>query len=939
MKLLKSLRTRIVVFSLLIVVIAFLTTIFSLKEKIDYHLSTSLEKNALSLLQTVKFNVATEYRNIIKNEKILISHHKEELKSKIDFVFSMIDHYQTNINNGSITLKEAQESFINLLANTEFENSTAYFWITDTTWPYPRLIFHKITPELEGTVMDDSIKFNKTIDTGENVFSKMVEICLSEGEGFVEYYAPAFTKQSSSRGERKMSYVRLYKPWNWILGTGINTDDIQEESKREISKAIENLNNTIAKQIIAKSGYCFIFGEDDSMYVHPYMANTSGSDLINPSTSNKIFDDLKASYHSGKNHFEYNWNRVNDQDNYIYKKKAFITYFEPLNWYICVTVYRDDFEYNLKDLSRTIFLLSSLILFLALIISLRVAHSIISPLNAMVDHLKKTDETGLPDKLISKSKTNEISILATTINNMIDSIQTSRQEIKNERDFSMEIINGSPDIICGLKKNGNVSFVNQRAEAITGYKPEELVGKNWWNLLVTENEKELTKIREKVNSTLQQNMEIKLKTKSGDLRVLLWNTLPVYFTGRRNIDILGNCLDITDRKNAEEKLKYLQEYFQNIISAMPSIIIGIDSKGNITQWNDRAKSMFPAIQNKNKSVYDLDIDWNIDRNLITQIISTGKIKKISLQNVLVNDSHYYFEMIIYPLVDKNFNGAVIRIDDITEKVKMEEMMVQSEKMISVGGLAAGMAHEINNPIAGMLQNATVLKNKLSVTKKKNIDIAREISLDMEKLQQYIEMRKINKHLDLIQQSGQRAAEIILNMLSFARKSDSRFTYADISELIEQTLKILATDYNVIKKYDFQKITIKKHYQENLPKIRCETTKLEQVFMNVLKNGAEAMYDNSNEAFTPQFNINVYTKGKDLFVEIENSGPAIPPDIRKRIFEPFFTTKKKGKGTGLGLSVSYFIVTRHHDGAMWVESDENNKTKFVIRLPIKTKTEI
>jgi signal transduction histidine kinase len=296
------------------------------------------------------------------------------------------------------------------------------------------------------------------------------------------------------------------------------------------------------------------------------------------------------------------------------------------------------------------------------------------------------------------------------------------------------------------------------------------------------------------------------------------------------------------------------------------------------------------------------------------------------------DETRYEDVTIYPLVANGVEGAVIRVDDVTERVRLEEMMVQSEKMLSVGGLAAGMAHEINNPLAGIRQSASVLTNRLTGDLPANRKAAETAGTSMAAINQYLELRKLHGMLENIRTSGTMAANIVKNMLSFARKSDNIHSSHDLGRLLDQTLELLKTDYDMKKHHDFKQITIMRQYDAKAGPVPCEDSKIQQVFMNILKNGAEAMTGVMDAQARPRFILRIKENGDWVLVEIEDNGPGMDTKTRRRIFEPFFTTKPIGKGTGLGLSVAYFIVTEGHGGEMDVHTAEGGGTRFVIRLP-------
>ncbi len=277
------------------------------------------------------------------------------------------------------------------------------------------------------------------------------------------------------------------------------------------------------------------------------------------------------------------------------------------------------------------------------------------------------------------------------------------------------------------------------------------------------------------------------------------------------------------------------------------------------------------------------------------------------------------------------------MDDVTERVRIEEMMVQSEKMLSIGGLAAGMAHEINNPLGVILQALQNIFRRVSPDLPANIRAAEECGIALTSLRQYLEQREILVFMEDIRQSGQRAAEIVANMLSFSRKADGGGSPADLAELLDRTVLLAGSDYDLKKCRDFRQIEIVREYEPGLPPVVCQAGKIQQVFLNILRNGAEAMMAIKDPGRRPRFVLRVAQDQGMVRVEIEDNGPGMDEATRRRVFEPFFTTKPPGSGTGLGLSVSYFIIAEDHGGAMVVESNPGVGTRFIIQLPLAGKS--
>lgn len=405
--------------------------------------------------------------------------------------------------------------------------------------------------------------------------------------------------------------------------------------------------------------------------------------------------------------------------------------------------------------------------------------------------------------------------------------------------------------------------------------------------------------------------------------------------------------DITDRKEAIEKLRRLRSLNSNIVNSMPSILIGVDPEGRVIEWNTEAEKETGILSEKASGKMLVDIVPHMENEMRKVRLSMlskkpQKEEKISYKK----DGEIRFRnLTIYPLVANGVDGAVIRIDDITERVRIEDMMIQSEKMMSVGGLAAGMAHEINNPLAGILQNAQVICNRFKIDLPKNRQLALESGTTIEAIENYMKHRSIFSMLEAILESGRRAAKIVENMLTFSRKSESKSAPHDIRKLLDQTVELASSDYDLKKKYDFRRIEIRREYDKDIPDIQCEGTKLQQVFLNLLKNGAQALSERlaleskeGKQGDNPQFVLRVAHEKEtnQVRIEVEDNGIGMEKTISRRVFEPFFTTKEMGVGTGLGLSVSYFIITRNHGGKMTVESIPKKGTIFIIWLPLPLK---
>ncbi|WP_291325664.1 ATP-binding protein [Desulfovibrio sp. UCD-KL4C] len=271
--------------------------------------------------------------------------------------------------------------------------------------------------------------------------------------------------------------------------------------------------------------------------------------------------------------------------------------------------------------------------------------------------------------------------------------------------------------------------------------------------------------------------------------------------------------------------------------------------------------------------------------------------------------------------------------DISMRKKTQEILIQNEKMSSLGELAAGMAHEINNPLSAIMGASQNIYNRMFTDSKINIATAKKYSISLDDMRNYLKKRKVNRMLNSISVSGVRASKIIQSMLTFSRKSIKQLCVCEISELLNETIELISSDYNLTKEYDFKKIKITREYGEDLPQVCCLENEIQQVLLNVLKNATEAMAEKVYpEDSVPELILRLSCAESAILIEIEDNGPGMTEEVRSRIFEPFYTLKGVGNGTGLGLSISYFIVKELHHGEFNVISKPDVGTKFTIKLP-------
>lgn len=399
----------------------------------------------------------------------------------------------------------------------------------------------------------------------------------------------------------------------------------------------------------------------------------------------------------------------------------------------------------------------------------------------------------------------------------------------------------------------------------------------------------------------------------------------------------GTLEDVTERKRSEELLRQSEEKFSTLFRLMPDKILLIDLETMTIADVNEAFAFFTGYSRAEVlgrtpgefRIFENNFSW---RELADLIKTEGRLDNLELKCPNRERS----------LCDVSLSGRMVSFGskpyllligrDITEAKRMQAMMVQTEKMLSVGGIAAGVAHEINNPLGIVLQAAQNLKQRVRPDFHKNKVVAEAMGLDLDLMARYMAARKLDVFVDDIQSGIQRAARTVQRMLNFSRRSESHRSLGNIRTIVENALAFANNDFDLKRCYDFKKIRLTVSIAEALPDFYCSATEIEQVLLNLLRNSAQAMAEVVPPLAEPCIEIRVTAVEGWLRLEVQDNGPGMSEELRKRVMEPFFTTKKPGIGTGLGLSVSSFIVTTGHQGRFSVSSTPGQGTLFTIELP-------
>ncbi len=385
---------------------------------------------------------------------------------------------------------------------------------------------------------------------------------------------------------------------------------------------------------------------------------------------------------------------------------------------------------------------------------------------------------------------------------------------------------------------------------------------------------------------------------SADLYLL--RTLSDYAAIAIDNALLYQSLELT-----ASELNELKSYYENVVESITAGICVVQPEGRITTWNSALEKLYgmtakQTIGRNIQTIFPSDFIQTLRRFTTDNswiVRKTTRLTKINLD--CVNEEARLVSLTAAPFVSSRNTdtGTLLIIDDVTRKAQLENQLLQAEKLSSIGLFAAGVAHEVNTPLAGISSYTQML---------------------LEETNKGAPQRKLLKK---IENQSFRASEIVNNLLNFARIRDTDFQEVNINLLMLETLTLL--DHSL----KHTGIEVKLDLDQGLPTTLGNGGRLQQVFMNLFLNARDAMPKGG------KIEILSALRDSHLIIEIRDSGAGISEDTIKQIYDPFFTTKAIGKGNGLGLSVSYGII-QEHSGRIMVESREGYGSTFTIQLPLK-----
>ncbi|PYP21896.1 MAG: hypothetical protein DMD53_04900 [Gemmatimonadetes bacterium] len=465
-----------------------------------------------------------------------------------------------------------------------------------------------------------------------------------------------------------------------------------------------------------------------------------------------------------------------------------------------------------------------------------------------------------------------------------------------------EIVAALADAVVVTGLDRKVLTANRSAAELFGRRLADLPGTAIDDLVASAERQHVAEREHRAFEGEQQRYETTVVRADGEERNVAVSTTPLVLDG----DLVGTVAslrDITEEKGAQDALARSEARYRNLFESASDAIVTLDANGRFTTFNHAAENIsgYPRQELVGQWFAPLLPDDELPKALMhfqkalageTGLFETTFIRK---------DREYRTIQVTYSTPQKDEEVLCV-IRDVTDQKMLQEQLIQSEKMSAIGQLVSGVAHELNNPLAGISAFAQLL-----LTEKRFPPDQRTAA-------------------EMIYAEARRASRIVQNLLTFARQHKPERTPTGVNQVLDDTLELRGYELRV------RGIEVTRDYDEQIPETMADAHQLQQVFLNLVTNAEQAMEKSPRES--QRLIVRTRRTGAVIRIDVEDTGPGIPPNLLERIFNPFFTTKPTGSGTGLGLSISLGIV-REHEGRIWAENAPQGGARFIVEVPIVT----
>ncbi len=403
-------------------------------------------------------------------------------------------------------------------------------------------------------------------------------------------------------------------------------------------------------------------------------------------------------------------------------------------------------------------------------------------------------------------------------------------------------------------------------------------------------------------------------SKDGTTSYWLARTAPIRDPSGKVIAAIEMSVDLTQVKLLQEEIKKSEKQYRFIFNAIANPIFVLEAETlEILDCNNRVADVYGFDKEELLMTSFLKLFNSNDCERYASELITSNIINTARQ-IKKDGKTIYVTIRISPSDYMGKHVLLVTVSDITKRIMTEQQLIQASKMATLGEMATGVAHELNQPLSVIKTASNFLVKKAEKGEEINEEILYSLA------------HEIDSHVD-------RASRIIDHMREFGRKSDVTKEKVQVNDAVSKALEFFSQQLKL------REITVEKECSKDLPLIYADLNRLEQVFINLLINARDAIEkkysQNPLRSLPRKIFIKTWVKDKNVTIEIKDTGEGISQSIMDKIFEPFFTTKEVGKGTGLGLSISYGII-QDYSGSIWVESTQGEGSNFIIEFPIPDK---
>jgi histidine kinase len=567
------------------------------------------------------------------------------------------------------------------------------------------------------------------------------------------------------------------------------------------------------------------------------------------------------------------------------------------------------YETGITALTVSVFVVSSAIIFFIMLKFVR------QPIQKLIDGTNRIAVGDYYSK-VDIQKDYEIGLLAAAINRMGKEIGESHAELNKQRDEYQSLFELVPCLITVIDRNYNLLKYNRSFAEKFNPKPGDYC-------FYAYKKRDERCVNCPVEKTFEDG-EPHFSEESGvnkDGTMVHWivKTSPMKNGNGEIVGVMETCVDITPRRLLEEKLEQSEKKYHDIFNNIPNPVFVVHADTlEILNCNNSVKGVYGYDKYDLIDTSFLDLFRDEDKLLLSQKINTSA-NLSQIKHVNKEGKTLFVNIRISPSEYMGKNVLLITTSDITKRLETEQQLIQASKMATLGEMATGVAHELNQPLSVIKTASSFFMKKI----KKKEPIKEEILFAMSS--------EIDSHVD-------RASKIINHMREFGRKSDMGLERVQINDVLKKAFEIFSQQLKL------RGIDVVWELEETLPLIMGDSVRLEQVFINLLVNARDAIEDRWNafaqresEGRQPEPKriwLRSHIRSGKVVIEVEDTGNGIPPEIAEKIFEPFFTTKEVGKGTGLGLSISYGII-KDCGGDIQTVPNENKGAIFMVQFPIAT----